>query len=458
MRLLVFLLLFTHLGVVSQNVTIKGSSVSPVKPVRIIVKEDFVSGLEKVLATSSTDFKGSFQISVEVGKIEIAEIAIGLNRVPIVLQPGAEYEVALTITSENQNSYFDPQPMVIEMKKTTDSGLQKHYETINFVYNTFVIKYFNQIQRFGQARYLDSLQLALSNALPKTIDPFLQNYQFYKVSSLAPAIKKMTPQQIYATFFKSRIIQYDNPEYMAMIDQYFGDYFTSGNKQIPFDALVEAVNQGFFALKMMVVSDPLMTESDQFRELVLLFHLNANYYNPAFYSGSISRVLQQIATQSAYNQHKIIAENILKRRAYLSPGTPSPPLKLYDSKGIFEFNMPTNALIVALFVKNDCEVCKKEILDFSGITEKFGTDINVLIITTHDAYKATQNFMTSNKLSWQLFHTGDDVLVYERYNIKVFPEYVLLFPDGRIAMTPAPPVSQNLEYHIGRLIKLLKKE
>ncbi|KAF0129923.1 MAG: thiol-disulfide isomerase [Bacteroidetes bacterium] len=458
MRLFVFLLLFTHLGVVSQNVTIKGSSVSPIKPVRIIVKEDFVSGLEKVLATSSTDFKGSFQISVEINKIELAEIAIGLNRVPIILKPNADYEVAITVTSENQNSYFDPQPMVIEMKKTTDSGLQKHYETINFVYNTFVIKYFNQIQRFGQARYLDSLQLALSNALPKTIDPFLQNYQFYKVSSLAPAIKKMTPQQIYAAFFKSRIIQYENPEYMAMIDQYFGDYFTSGKKQIPFDDFVEAVNQGFVALKKMVLSDPLMTESDQFRELVLLFHLNANYYNPAFYSGSISRVLQQIVTQSAYNQHKIIAENILKKRAYLTPGTPSPLLKLFDSNGIVAHNMPLKSLVVALFVKNDCEVCKKEILDFSGITEKFGTDINVLIVTTQDAYKETENFLTSNKLTWQLFHTGDDMLVYERYNIKVFPEYVLLFPDGRIAMTPAPPVSQNLEYHISRLIKQLKRE
>jgi len=457
MRFLVFLLLLAHYSVVSQNVIIKGSSVLPMKPVRIIVKEDFVSGLEKEVATTSTDFKGSFRMNFTLEKIEIAEIAVGINRVPIVLQPGADYEVALTTTSDFQTSYFDPQPLIIEVKKSTDSDLQKHYETINFVYNTFVIKYFNQIQRFGQLRYLDSLQLALSKSLPKTIHPYLKAYQYYKVSSLTPAIKKMSQQQIYTAFFKSGTIQYDNPEYMAMLDQYFADYYTSNNRLVPFDALVEAVNDGYNSLRKLISKDPFFAENNQLQELVLLFHLNANFYNPSFYPGSISRVLQQMTTQSAYNEHKIIAGNILKKRTYLSIGSQSPPLNLFDLKGRVEFIMPSQALVLVLFVKNDCEVCKKEILEFSGIKEKFGTDLSVLIVTTQDAYASTNNFLSSNKLDWQLFHTGDDVLVYERFNVKVFPEYVLLFPDGRIAMTPAPPVSQNLEYHISRLIKQLKK-
>lgn len=453
---LVLLSLFTSV-LFAQNVVIKGSSVLPGKQVRILIPKDYVSMQDSVFAGTITDFKGSFELRFQLEQPEVGQIAIGMNKTGLLLSPGASYNLALTLNGENNTSYFDPQPLQLEIKNASDDGLQQQYEMVNFIYNAFVVKKFNLALRSGRTDYLDSLAVSVKNSIPSLSSPFLNDYNYWKLASVESPIRKLTPQQIFARFFKKRAVGYRNPEYMAMLEQYFGDYFLTTSKATNMDGFANACAEGMKPLLKYLDKDDLFSHDTRLRELVVLMHLNFNYYNPSFYSGTVDAVLEQFKKESPFDEHRQIARNVLVARRHLMPGTSAPALELFDVNGNLKLLSETDKIRILVFVRNACEVCKKTLTDLNDLVSKYSNTLEVIVIATTDVHKPTIAFLKQNGLNWQVFTPGEDMRVYEQYNIKVFPEIILLLPRQKIGMAPAPPVGENLEYHLNRLMKQIQQ-
>lgn len=453
MRIFLLALLVLGLQGFAQDVTIRGSSVLPGQPIRIIGKSDLVSGMEKVLATTITDFKGGFELTFPLQQIEYVQVAIGLNRAEMLLKPACAYTIHLELANEKKPSFFDPQPLALQVVKTDDKGLQQQFETINYVFNTFVLKYFNQMQRLGQKYFLDTLNQNIRESVPVFADTYIEDYTLYKKAGLVAVLQRMDLKKLYETYFNNKPIGYNNPEYIALLEQFFADYFIVGNKTLSYDGFVQAVASGFEATKVYLNDDALMKSNPQLKELVLLIHLNVNYFNPGFYKGSIQNVLQQIARSSVFAEHRQMAANILKQRSYLTDGSEAPPLNLFDAAGRPVSLKPTALPKLLLFVDESCEVCKNEMNMLHEALQTLTSEVELLVVATKKGYPEMKAFIDENRWDWNLYHTGDDVFVYERYNIKVFPEYILLYPNGSIAMAPGPSANQNIGAHLNRIKK-----
>ncbi len=452
MRVFLFIFLLVGLQVSAQDVTIKGSSALPAQPIRLIAKLDLVSGMEKVLASTVTDFKGGFELSFPLQQIEYVQVSIGINRAEMLLKPACAYSIHLELMNEKKPSFFDPQPLALQVVKTNDQGLQQQFETINYIFNTSVLKHFNVAQRLGQKQFLDSLNHNISEAIPVFAHPFLEDYVFYKKGSLVAVLQKMELKKIYETYFSHQPVGYNNPEYVALLEQFFGDYLLSGNKLFTYDAFVQAIASGLEATKAYLTDDMMMKSNPRLQELVLLIHLNNNYFNPGFYKGSIQNVLQQLSRSSTFAEHRLMAHNILEQRNYLTDGSEAPLLQLFDGAGR-RVAMKTSTLpTLLLFVDESCEVCKNEMNTLHDVLQNFANTIDLVVVSTKKGFPEMKALIDSNRWNWNLYHTGDDIFVYERYNIRVFPENILLYPNGSIAMAPAPPASQNLAAHINRVL------
>ncbi len=455
MRRLILLLLCIPFAANALPVKIRGFSSMPGQLVRAMVAKDYISNADSLLATTKTDFKGAFELTFELNKVEIVQLAIGLNRSSLLLKPEAEYELAFVLQNQTrQASYYDPQILEVNLKKATDNGLHDQFERINFVYNTFVVQRFAQAQRFGRSDLADSLQLALKDAVPAKVDPFLESYSFYKLASIRTPLKKMTEEQVFGSFFKNRPEQLRNPEYVALFDQYFGDYFVSASKKTNLDGLIDATAQGLKSVQQYLSPEPLFLGNTRLLELSLLMHLNRFFYHPAFAKGSIHKVLSEIAASSQFDEHRLIADNILRSRQHLAFAGKAPVLNLFDGDDKKISPEPGGSKLIALvFVKEDCGTCLHILEQLAPIAEKYPNATKVLVVSTKNGYQELKSGLASWGLAWEVAHTGDDITVYERFNIRVFPEIVLLFSDWRVAMAPAPSPGENLDYHIARLLK-----
>ncbi len=435
-------------------VEINGSSTLPFQVVRVIVAKDYLTGSDSVLVSGKTDFKGAFQLQFELGRVEVAEIAIGLHRTSLLLKPGASYRVALSLQPQAEAStYFDPEALEIQTKTATDEGLLDQYQSINFIFNTFVVQRFAMAQRFGRTDYLDSLGQAIHKNIPKPADPFLTQYIYWKKASLTPAIKRLTMAQIFDTYFKNKQVEYRNPEYMALLYQYFGDYYVSSSRQTGLDGFVEQAHAGLKPLVHYLATDPLFDSDARLRELILLMHLHAFYHHPAFIAGDIAALLQQIAKSSAYQEHRQMANNIISARNRLAPGSKAPDMQLFDENNK-QISLPTSPMINGLvFVRPNCPVCEKLLTEMQGLTQLSNGNARFVVVTDQVSLPRVKQQLQARGIHWPLLHPGTDILLLERLNIKVFPEVVLLYSDGRIAMAPAPTDLETLDAHLTRLAK-----
>ncbi len=451
---MIFFLAWFHFSAAAGEVTIKGSSTMPGKIVRLLMVKDLISGLDTTLATTTSDFKGSFELSASLTETSLAEIAIGLNRATILLSPGSVYEIALILEGQVSNSYFDAQPHILEIKQTNDGGRNDQLNTINFIFNTFVFKHFTKLQRSGNPKLIDSLKIAIDRAIPLISDPFISSYRDYKLASLSSAAEKMTNKRIFEQFFKGKSVAYTNPEYLSLLQQYFSDHYFSNNKLLHFDGFVEATRAGLKAVRQFISQDTFFGQEERLKELVLLFHLDLAYYNTAFYEGSVKSVLTELAGKAIYPEHRSIAANIIQRKTWLSPGSPFPAISLTNHKSeMVRLGGDGKKLQLLLFVSGNCAVCFKEMEQLASEIQEIGQDLHVIIVANREGFQQTVEFVAKQRLPWQVYNTGNDVLVYERLNIKVFPEYIILYPDNRIAMAPAPPLAGNLLLHLKSLVK-----
>lgn len=452
-KLIAILLLFTGIPLLAADIHIIGVSSLPGKPIRVIVKSDLISNLERTIAQTTTDFKGSFTLSFPLQDITYAEIAVGLDRVEFLLQPGGKYTIELSIKKTDQQAYFDEQALNLKLIKAVDGGVSEQIENINFIYNTFIIKHFNDLYRLRRISFLDTLAQEMAKVVNNTADPFVKEYLHYKMASLDPVVRKMTLQQMYKRYFENKAIPYNNPEYMTLFRELFAGYLLD-NRLLSLDGFVQATAEGLPQLLQFVEADSMLKSDSRFKELWILMQLNDLFYHPAFPVGSILKVLRSLNQQSHYNEHQMIASNIIEKKQHLAYGFPAPDFNLTNVQKQKVRLSDFKGFTLISFVNDNCIACEKEVRELKRLYEIYGKNFQFVTISTKEAFDSSVRFFNDNNIEWPLLDLGDDIFLLEAYNVKVFPELILLIPDARIGMAPAPPVDQNLEYHMNRIEKM----
>jgi len=445
-----FLMLLSASVLSAAEVTIKGVSSLPGKPIRVIIQSDLVSGLEKTIAQTNTDFKGSFELIFELEEIVYASIAAGLHRTDMLLNPGTSYTIQLSVRQFEAISYYDAEPLTLNVLQHSGENLIRQVEDVNIVYNAFVMQHFNALYRLNRTTLLDTLRQVIATTVPMPANDFVKAYIQYKLASLEPLVKKMTKQQIFESYFNNKPVLYYNPEYMGLFKEFFGTHLLD-NRKFPFPKLIQSVFEGMKSLNEFVSTDPMLKDENRLRELMILVNLKGLYHNPSFASGSIKKALETYQKSSVFAEHRLIAANILTNQQKLAFGTDAPKFELTDTEGKKHSASGLKGLALLSFVQKDCRVCDKELLAIKELYSSHQSDYQFFTIATKDAFPYYQNFFRNNRIEWPLLNLGDDILLPEAFNIRVYPDFIILLPGGKIGMVSAPTVDQNLEYHMNRL-------
>lgn len=450
--LLVFL--FLHIAFsFAGNVKLTGVSNMPATLIRVQLPADPVSGKYVTVATSKTDFKGSFTLQFEATDIVYSKIAIGRHQNELLIKPNASYHIQLIVQENEQTSFYDAPAMRIEIIEANDQGLLHSIENINLIYNAFVMEHFQSVHRLGRTAYLDTLQTTIQASIAGIGENFVKEYSYYKLATLEPLIKKMTIRQLYELFFKNKPIQYNNPEYLSLFSNFFSSYFleSSLNGQNKF---LEALTNGKLAVIAFAAEDPLIGQDKAFTELVVLFHLKTLFFHPALPDKAVENILLEIAASTQIYEHRSIANNIVSERTRLSVGASAPSIKLKDTYGkIQQLSDFSDKLVLLNFLKENCPLCEHELSLLRNINSKYEGQVWLISIATKESFQYYSHLFETKRYNWILLDLDQNFSLLEDYSIKVFPENILLMKEGRIGMAPAPTQEEALDHHIRRLLE-----
>ena len=450
MKRIVYTLLLSlaFIAVQAQNVTITGQTNKANALVRLFVYEDLVNETGKQLAECQSDAKGNFLLNGKLKQTLPARIFVGLESVDMVLTPNATYNVEIIVPEQQENvSYFDKEMPTIVVKHATDKGLYRQIIISDNITNGYLIDYLNQIYRGRQVRYIDSIQATINHELPEIESDYVKNYNLYKQAAIRLAISTDGGKKTVSDYFDGKPILYTNTAYIDLFKELFSNQF---NKTVyDIHTLNEAFLTGPKAFKDYLNTDPFMARNPRLAELITIYNLQGlctgdsetRYYAKAH--------LEQIKENTQYAEHKTIINDYFANMNRLASGTAAPDFTLKDSQGNdVKLSDYKNGLVLLQFMEGFSPVSERQMARLNELHHQWNDSVQIITIATRDKMDFYKQQFADKGYDWPLLDLGNNILLLEAYNVKTFPEYILIGKGNKIGAAPAPTPDRGLEERV----------
>jgi hypothetical protein len=437
----------------AQNVTITGRSNKTNTLMRLFVYEDLVNETGILLDQSQTDALGHFLLEGTVKQILPARIFIGLESVDLILSPNATYDIEIIVPEQQESvSYFEKELPTIRVKRATDQGIYRQIIYSEEIINGYMTEHFNQIYRGRQLRYIDSIQNAINHEVPDIKSEYVKNHNRYKIAAIRLGISTDGGKRIVKDDFDDQPVLYTQSAYIDLFKELFDGYFNSA----AYDShlLNDAFAEGPAAFNKYLNTDPFMAKNPRLAELITIFNLQKLCYGDRGTSRLAKDHLNYIKNQTQYAEHRTIIRDFFSKFNRLAPGANAPEFTLKDSEGkdvsLSDFK---DDLVLLQFVDGMSPVSEHQFAELRSLHHQWQDTVQILTIAPHDRMDFFKQQFAEKKQDWPLIDLGDNILLLEAYNVRTFPEYILIRKGNKIGEAPAPSPERYLEERVRRLYK-----
>ncbi len=439
------------LSVNAQNVTITGRSNKTNTLIRLFAYEDLVNETGILLDQGQTDAQGHFILEGSVKQILPAQVFVGLESVDLILTPNATYDIEIIVPEKKDDvSYFEKELPTIRVKRATDKGIYRQVIYSEEIINRYMMEHFNQIYRGRQLRYIDSIQNAISREVPDIKSDYVKNHNRYKIAAIKLGISSDGGRKIIKDYFDGQPVLYTQSAYIDLFKELFDSYFNSA----AYDnhLLNDAFGQGLAALKKYLDTDPLMANNPQLAELITIYNLQKLCYGDHGSSRQAKKHLNSIKSQTKYNEHKTIISDFFAKLNRLTPGSMAPDFTLKDRNNkevrLLDYE---DHLVLLQFVDGMSPVSERQFAELRSLHNQWQDSVQIITIAPHEKMDFFKKQFEEKRQDWPLLDLGDNILLLEAYNVRTYPEYILITRGNKIGEAPAPSPERYLEERVRRL-------
>jgi peroxiredoxin len=441
----------SFLTVSAQNVTITGRSNKTNTLIRLFIYEDLLNETGILLDQNQTNAQGHFILEGNIKQILPARIYVGLESVDLILTPNASYDIEIIVPEPQENvSYFEKELPTIRVKRATDQGLYRQIILSEEIINSYLIEHFNQIYRGRQLRYLDSIQNAINREIPNIKSDYVKNHIRYKTASIRLGISTDGGKKVIKDYFDGQPVLYTQSAYIDLFKELFDGYFNSAS----YDShlLNDAFMEGPAAFKSYLDTDPLMTKNPRLAELITIFNLQKLCYGDRGTSRLAKDHLNYLKSQTKYADHKTIISDFFTNLDRLAPGAKATEFTLKDRNGNdVSLSDYKEGLVLLQFVDGISPVSEHQLSELRALHNQWQDTIQILTIATHDKMDFFKQQFDEKRQDWPLLDLGDNILLLEAYNVRTFPEYILITRGNKIGEAPAPSPERYLEERVRKM-------
>jgi peroxiredoxin len=444
----------------AQKVTVKGYAPgAELKRITLSTSADLLTFLEIPLAEGMVDSTGHFSLLVTVPDVRLTTLSIDFHKADFFIEPGNDYSLSIAPMHYEDytevNPFIQSQKLSIEWGKGDSLSLNFIIGKYNAVYSSFLMDHFNALYKDKNKTVLDTFRLQLSREFSGLTNSYFIDYSSYKIATLEQLTRYYNPQAIGYRYFSSVPVLYNNVEYMEFFNNYFTKFLTATSnvlRKVDYNALLKS-QDCHQALMKALAADTLL-KKEQLRELVLLKGLEEFYNSGNYNQDEVLKAIQSVKVKSRYPEHRLIADNFTKVLTRLKPGTPAPDFTLIDhNQKSVKLDDYRGKPIVLNFWTTYCEGCLSEMDMIPSMVEKFGNRVHFISIAADKYFSKMLYFISMKKeYNWTFLHIGDRSDVLTAYDVRSYPLFVLIDPEGKIFKYPAELPSRGLEAELQKLL------
>jgi len=429
--------------------------------VRLQVLADPFSMLLQTLASVPVDVNGNFKMTFSVSTTREAFLAVGLKKGRLFIQPGDHYQVKVYHDSiASKGSIFDQKPLFFDVKAAKGT-INAAFSRFNEMYDAFMISHLDDIYGFHRKGVVSSFENQLKIEFQGDISNYLRQSIRYRLASLRWSARLLSIPEVAEKYFVGRPVHYQNLQYAEFFSAFFENYVASDiNGPLNKSSLAEVVPlRNLKALDDLFCQDTLLARDKRTRELVEMVVMKKYYYDRDFSSADLDVLFSQMALKSISYENREVAKDFVEKLHQMSPGTQAPSFQLPDVHGK-EFCLSDfkGKFVLLSFFKTDCPVCLRDLDLLATMQQKMESNfVHVTILLGNPSSVWIQKILSGN-YSWPFLLLGNQLPLLEHYQVRNFPAYVLLAPDGAIAIAPAPMPDEGASRRISIYISQYEKQ
>lgn len=454
---LIFLLFISNIAH-SQNVKITGKVNEPEALIRLLTYNDMLTYEQTLVCETKSDAKGNFIIEAEIDDVVMSQIAVNLERVDFLIKPDATYDVEIIIPEQKENvSYFERESPELKIVNINDDDLYYQYHVSNMIIDDFLVDNFNQLYRGRKYYLLDSLDVKIERNLNKIKSDFVKNNVRYRKAAIRMIVDNDNAKKVVNQYFNKQDVLYSNPAYMDLFQEIFTNYLATRNfNQLELEQMLYADYDKF--MSYLKEKDVFLAENASLAEIIIAYNLKGLFYELSEDRIAVLEKLKSIGQNTKNQKNKEIVDDILKQINRLSFNSDAPDFSLKDKNGnMVKLSDYKDDIILLQFVDEVSSMTDYQFELLKDFSNQWQDTIQVVTIATKDSFDDFNRLFENKDYKWTLLNLDNEILLLEKYQIRLFPDYVILGKNGKIGMSPAPSPEQYLDFHVRRLYKYYKK-
>ena len=309
---ILILLIFINNITVSQNVIIEGKVNKANALVRLLTYNDMLTCEQTLVYETKSDTDGNFIIEKNIDDITLAQIAVNLERIDILIKPDSNYNIEIIIPEQENNvSYFERQSPTLKMIEENDDELYYQYYMSEIIIDDFVLNNFNQLYRGRKLSLLDSLDIEIEKVLGNIKSDFVKDNIRYRKAAIQMMVNNDNGKKVINQYFNKQEILYYNPAYMNLFQEIFTTYLTS-RQFSPSDIryLLYSTYDNF--ISYLKEKDVFLAENQNLAEIIIAWNLKRMYYEMPDEKSFILEYIKAIGHNTKNQKNKEIVNDILQ--------------------------------------------------------------------------------------------------------------------------------------------------
>ena len=317
----------------------------------------------------------------------------------------------------------------------------------NDAYIPFYNKHVSNFVNASDFSELDDDIKKIEKPFANSSNEYFNSYREYRYGILRLLANQKKVKGISEIYFRNRPVLYDNPAYMELFHQVYNRYFMFSGRTEDGKEIFNAINiSGSYSQLINALTRNNNFYNDTILELVILKGVYNEFYDDNFARNGLLCILDTLMIKTEIRKNKIIGATIKQRITKLLSGYDPPAFKLFDSdSNLITLDDFKGKYVYLNFCTSYSYTCLSEFEILNTIYERHKDYLEVVTITVDPDIEKFKHFMKVNKYNWKFLYYGNQAEIINEYDVKAYPTFYLIGPDGKLIFSPSPSPSENFE-------------
>lgn len=455
-------ILLVHTSIASDgNVTVTGNAPSYRNTKITFYKtSDWFTGAETLAGECLVSDNGDFKLEIKSDSAGQFYTYLGIYRGYFYVEPGNTYQLVLPDRRDRSpeellNPYFEPVEIHLGLTNFSSEDLNMLIVMFDDAYIPYYDKHVNSIYQKTDWAKLEADIQQIEAPFKNTVNRFFRDYRNYYYGMLKLLANQQRVQSLSDEYFNNQPVLYNNPVYGDLFNQVFDKYFIFLGRSDSGKKVYDDINRaGSYSSLLYTLSVAGNFSNDTLKELIILKQIHDEFYGSQFSRKGLLTILDSVILRTTIGEHAKIARNIRYKITRLQPGYDPPQFELLDTGGkLVRLSDFRGRYVYLNFCTCQSYSCLNEFRMLTPFYERHKDKIEVITIATDPDEEIFRQFLKKNNYDWKFLYYNNQPEILKEYDIRAFPTYFLIGPDGKLIHSPAVSPAENFEQRLFEVMK-----